>query len=79
MPAEDSWYELAEQQFSEDAIIEEIEAKIKEFETVQVRKIASPQGEWGEHQPLVDRLRKALLTDYPDVLGDEIRSNPPVR
>ena len=75
----DARYELTEQQFSDDAIIEEIEAKIKEVETVQVRTMVSSKGEWGEHQPLVDRLRQALLTDYPDVLADEIGPNPPVR
>ena len=70
---------MAEQQFHDEVIIEEIEAKIKEVETVQVRTIVSSEAEWGEHQPLVDRLRKASLADYPDVLADVIGPNPPVR
>ena len=76
MPPEESWYELAEQQFSDAAIIEEVAAQIKGVETVQVRTIASSEGEWVEHQPLVDRLRKDLLSDYPDVIADEIGPNP---
>ena len=44
-----------------------------------MRTIVSSDGEWGEHQQLVDGLRKALHRDYPDVLADEIKPNPPVR
>jgi len=66
IPAEESWYEKAERQFADDLVLEEIEAKLKEVEQVQVRTIVSSEGEWGEHQPLVDRMRKALLSDYPD-------------
>ena len=79
IPAEESWYEKAERQFADDLVLEEIEAKLKEVEQVQVRTIVSSEGEWGEHQPLVDRMRKALLSDYPDVLADEIGTDPPVR
>ena len=53
--------------------------RIKDGETVQIRTIVSSEGEWGEHQPLVDGLRKALLTDYPDVLVDISRPKSPVQ
>ena len=77
--AEESWYEKAERQFVNDLVLEEIEAKSKEFGQVQVRTIVSSEGECGEDQPLVVRMRKALLSDYPDVLPDEIGTDPPVR
>ena len=77
--ADDSWYEKSQRKLADDAVIEGIEAIIREVETVQVRTLVSSEGEWGEHQPLVDRMGKALLSDYPDVLADEIGTDPPVR
>ena len=60
-------------------IIDEDERKIKEVETPEVRTIVSSEGERREHQFLVDPPSEALLTDYPDVLADEIGPNPPVQ
>ena len=75
--ADDSWYEKSQGKLADDAVIEGIEARIREVETVQPRTIVSSEGGWGELQPLVDRMRKALLSDYPDVLADEIGTDPP--
>ena len=48
-------------------------------EELPIRTIATAEGEWGEHQTLVESLRKALFADYPDVLANEIKPNPPIR
>ena len=57
----------------------EVEAKLSAHKSHQVRTIATVEGEWGEHQPLVESLRKYLFTDYADVLADEIKPDPPIR
>ena len=57
----------------------EVEAKLSVREEHPIRTIATAEGEWGEHQPLVEDLRKALFADYPDVLANEIKPNPPIR
>ena len=44
-----------------------------------VRAIYAEGGEWGEHQPLVDRLRRALFEDFPDVSRESIHPDPPAR
>ena len=55
----------------------EVEAKPSAHKKHQVRTIATLEGEWGEHQPLVESLRKPLFSDYPDVLADENKTDPP--
>ena len=77
--AELSWLETAKLQKLGDQAVEKIEKKLRETEVRQVRTIVSTDGEWSENQPLVDALRKAIFQDYPDVLTDEIKPNPPVR
>ena len=68
-----------EPQFLDEEEVLEIVQRLKNTDLVRVRTIVSSEGEWGEHQPLVEGLRKALHQDYPDVLADEIQPNPPVR
>ena len=67
--AEHSWLEPPNLQKLSKKTEEEIEQRLKDAEVIQVRTIVSSDGEWGEHQQLVDGLRKALHRDYPDVLA----------
>jgi len=57
----------------EEEILEETKQLLAvEHESVEIHAIASISGEWGEHEALVDDLKKALFRDYQDVLVDSL-------
>ena len=79
MFGETSWVKGGRTQILGEDELAEVEAKLSVREELPIRTIATTEGEWGEHQPLVESLRKALFADYPAVLANEIKPNPPIR
>ena len=63
VPAEHSWLGPPNFQKLGKSATEEIEQKLRDTEVIHVRKIVSSDGEWGEHQQLVDGPRQALHRD----------------
>ena len=64
---------------SGEAVLAEVEAILIYQKTNQVRSIATVEGEWGEHQQMLEQLRRASFTDYPDLLADKIKPDATIR
>ena len=74
-----SWVKGGRNEILGEDELAEVEGKLSVRKELPIRTIATAEGEWGEHQTLVESLRKALFADYPHVLANEIKSNPPIR
>ena len=79
MCGETNWVEGDRQQTLGEHELAEVEAKPKSQKTHRLRTIAIFEAEWSDHQPLVEHLRRALFTDYLDVLAEEIKPDPRIR